>query len=187
MRGDFRSLLDSVISGEIPRESVKEAVRSLKDQAKRTMTSLELFEELRGSWNQFDPGKTRPYVFFARDYRLGAAASMIEWCDAFFARELVSDLEDAEKGVSDYRSGPCQKRAPVPLGDFREAKREPCPDCGQPALVIGKYWQSCDSPYGDVWELHLLRLCPHCPSVENLGVRSDGYRFGHLLKRPEGE
>jgi len=187
---DLRSLFGSIGTGEVPRESVTVTVRSMKESAQRTIKALELLEALRTSWNQRDPGKGMPYVFFVRDFSLqwGGGTPSIAWCDAFFARGFVTDIARAAEGVPHYDDHrPARdKRTSVPLGEFREAKLERCNVCAHASYVVGRHWQSCDSPDGDTWELELLSLCPDCLHVDRIGHRVDGYRMGHLLKRPEG-
>jgi len=187
---DLRSFFEYIgagAGGAGKHDAISGTVRAMREQAQQTLKALELLEALRTSWNQPDPGKGTPYVFFVRDYTgdwLHGTEMRVTWCDAFFARGFVSDLDRAQEGVRSFPWEGFKKPTAVPLGDFREAKQEPCYVCRKLAYVVGKYWQSCDSPDGDTWSLELLLLCPDCLHVERIGRRSEGYRFGHLLKRP---
>jgi len=161
-------------------------VERAKVRAKRLSEALELIGHLRTSWRwQNDPGKFGPYVFFVRGYFLDPEdrqGQNIGWCDAFFARELVSDLAVAERGVTDWRDQ--DKHCPVPLGDLSEARREPCTECDNDAYVIGTHWQTCDSPYGDTWKLDLQRFCPKCGLLKRIEICFDSYRLTSRIKLP---
>jgi hypothetical protein len=146
---------------------------------------------LRNDWRQGDPGKHGQHWFFVKRYallpdtRYGHIATL-ERCERFWVRDVVSNLAAAQEGVPMSRphGGPLERQSPVPLGDFGEAKTEPCRACGKSCPVIGCYEQTADGPDGDTWEIHLYALCLACPTLHPVAKRGDEYRLSHLLSWP---
>lgn len=184
---DFRDLFFLMSRGDMPPERVVEEMKAERERLAHTEQALKMLEALTASWLQQDPGKHGPYVFFVRDYVADESEGFpaVEWCDAFFARQFMNDLRHAEEGVGNHYAGPHRDPQPVPLGGSGEILYEPCEKCGRPAAIVGVHNQECDSPDGDVWELELLRLCPHCPRVTQIAYRSSEYRMTGRLKRPK--
>ena len=186
---DIRDLFLMIARGDMPPERLVKEIKRERERLVHTGLALKYLELLTASWLSQDPGKHGPYVFFVRDYAVNDSEGfpLVEWCDAFFARQFVNDLRHAEEGIGNHYAGPHQDKTPVPLGEYTEVRSVPCENCGRPVPVIGVHHQSCDSPDGDVWELELLTFCYKCPRVIQIAYRSSEYRMTSRLKRPEND
>jgi hypothetical protein len=188
---NFNDLFNFAVAGGSNKE-INQQINGLKQWSERQLKALEILTHLRESWRQKYPGKRSPYVFFVRRYELDVDGflSQVKWCDGFFARELVSDLEEAEQGVPHYiDTRPSHdKRTPVPLGHLHEALTSVCSCCGTSnTYEIGEYRQVADSPDGDAWDLNLMNFCLLCLHVETTHRRMSAYPFLDRLRYPEGE
>lgn len=187
---DLELFFASIESRHCQDSEKKKWIKDAKDNIRNLSDSLRLIDLVTRSWNQFDPGRYEPYVFFVRDYLLrrgDGAANAVAWCDAFFPREIICGLEQAEFGVSDYRYGSDNHIKPVPLGRISEACKIVCPRCRSSAFVMGEHRQSHDTPHGDVWELSLYSLCPYCSLVRKFALTTSGYRLTLFLESPAGQ
>ncbi len=165
----------------------------LKRRADACAAAQQALAGIRRNWRDWlDPGKYGPAWFLVRDYELGyprrcfslKALANVRRCEPFFARELVDDLQNAERGLAVPYARPGDPAKPVPLGGLSEAKTRDCPSCGREALVVGCHQQTEDSPEGDAWVLRLYILCPDCPCLYDLGLAADGYRCLHGTPDP---
>ncbi len=178
---------------ETARRRMQSEIDDLNRRNNACKAAKEALAGIRRSWRDWlDPGKYGPAWFLVRDYELGfprlypisKPLPNVRRCEPFFARELVDDLRNAERGLVQPYARPGEAPKPVPLGGLSEAKTRDCPSCGSEALVVGCHQQTEDSPEGDAWMLRLYVLCPDCPCLYDLGLAADGYRCLHGTPDP---
>ncbi len=173
---------------ETARRRMQTEIEDLRRRHDACAAAKEALNGIRRNWRDWlDPGKYGATWFLVKDYELGFVRQHllrkplpnVRKCEPFFARELVDDLLNAERGLPVPYARPGDPPKPVPLGSLAEAKTRECPHCQQEALVVGCHVQTEDSPEGDAWMLKLCVLCPDCPCLYDLGCAADEYRCLH--------
>lgn len=189
---DARSFSSAIESLERSTTELKDDIRKKSDDLAVRSFVAKALKGLREDWRQGDPGKYGQHWFFVKRYQVVPASGqlarfdILEFCERFWVRDLVSNLEAAEQGLpmTRYGSEPL-KRIPVPLGDFAEAKIGRCRACGKDSPIVGCYEQTEEGPDGDTWEIHLYALCLGCPGLFPIAKRAGDSRLSHLLSFPK--
>lgn len=167
---------------------VLDICKSIKNRIELIENDLEAAQELeaefglaadalagvRTSWRVPAP-RPRGFAewFFVRSFSLHKqyGYNRVERCQRFWIKELLPDQETAEKTLP-----------PNLLGTFAEVERSTCAKAksGKPnhdALVVGRNECVAATHLGEEWELHLYKLCLHCPALTLLCRHVDDHQF----------
>lgn len=147
---------------------LQEMLEAAPDRVKRLETeiaahvrekeALQLFSQavagLKEDWKDADPGK------------YGAHWYALKGGQKAWPRELVGRAKAADK-----------RPDPASLCDLARLDGKNCPACGRNGLLLCKYQQTEDTPFGDTWTKSFYVLCVPCKGLVHAESRSSSHRF----------